>query len=141
MSSINRLLLRERRPGYISLPTDVARATLQSPPGAFKAGEVACDDASLEAMKEDVSAFLARSKSTVVLAEFLADRFQVHSELNELIASGNFRHATLALGKGVVDESSPRFLGTYAGSTGFLDNPIRDIAPPHSAGSRDREDP
>ena len=51
----------------------------------------------------------------VVVAGHLADRFGQGARLRELVADGGVRSATLHRGKGVLDESDPRFLGLHAG--------------------------
>jgi indolepyruvate decarboxylase len=51
-----------------------------------------------------------------VLADFLGDRFGVQAELAELVAAGQVPNATLSMGKGVLDESAPNFVGTYSGA-------------------------
>jgi len=47
---------------------------------------------------------------------FLADRFDVRSELADLVAAGGIPHATLSMGKGVLDEDNAGFAGTYSGA-------------------------
>jgi indolepyruvate decarboxylase len=61
---------------------------------------------------------LAGAGSLAVLAGFLADRFGVQRELADLVAAGGIPHATLSMGKGVFDETSPDFTGLYSGTTG-----------------------
>ncbi len=51
-----------------------------------------------------------------LLADFLADRFGARQSLNSWLADVNLPHSTLLMGKGLLDETHPLFLGTYAGA-------------------------
>lgn len=115
--------LRERKPGYLVLPTDVAASPLDLPDGPL---EISGPDFSARVLEEFTAAareLLAGAGSVALLADFLADRHGARGELTELIAAGELPHATLSLGKSAVDESDPRFLGVYAG--GASDERVR----------------
>jgi indolepyruvate decarboxylase len=51
-----------------------------------------------------------------VLADLLVHRLQAVKELEALLAADVVPHATLMWGKSLLDESSPNFLGIYAGA-------------------------
>jgi indolepyruvate decarboxylase len=51
-----------------------------------------------------------------VLADLLVHRLQAIKELEALLAADVVPHATLMWGKSLLDESSPNFLGIYAGA-------------------------
>jgi indolepyruvate decarboxylase len=51
-----------------------------------------------------------------VLADFLVHRLGAIGRLEELLSADVVPHATLMWGKSMVDESSPNFLGIYAGA-------------------------
>jgi indolepyruvate decarboxylase len=120
VAEIDRVLgtsLRERRPGYLVLPADVAAAPAERPAGPLT---VPAPDASARVLAEFTAAardMLATAGTLAVLADFLADRFGVQHELASLVAAGQIPHTTLSMGKGVLDESSPDFAGTYSGAT------------------------
>ena len=109
-------VLRERRPGYIMLPADVARARLITSPGKLQLDVPKLDQANLNAFARDIEQLLGGGSSAVVLADFLVDRFRLRSEVQELIEAGSFSNATLSMGKGVLDENGPGYLGIYSGS-------------------------
>lgn len=50
-----------------------------------------------------------------LLADFLADRFGAEAALDEWLQEVDMPHATLLLGKGVLDENRAGFVGTYCG--------------------------
>lgn len=107
--------IRESRPVYLRLPADVASAPVRAPSGPLTW--------TAARNETNVGAFLAaarprlRAASTVaVLADFLVDRFRARDELAGFLAVGGFPHATLSMGKTVVDEGNPRFVGVYSGA-------------------------
>jgi indolepyruvate decarboxylase len=108
-------MLRERRPGYIMLPTDVARGSLATAPRRFRTVEPRASQRDVEAFADSVGQLLQVADSAVVLADFLADRFQCCSQLQELVDTVPLSYATLSMGKGVLEESAQGFLGIYAG--------------------------
>src|SRR5258708_17589618 len=63
----------------------------------------------------DARRMLQAAGSVTVLADFLAARFDVRSQLRKLLDAGSLPFATLAMGKGVLDETDPRFVGVYGG--------------------------
>jgi indolepyruvate decarboxylase len=128
-AEIDRVLsaaIRERRPVYLRLPSDVAAAPAPPPIGPLTAAdEDGVDEASLEAFLAAAAARLAGASSVAVLADFLVDRFGARNELAALLAAGRFPHATLSMGKTVVDEGNPDFAGVYAGA--FSDPATRTV--------------
>lgn len=118
-AEIDRVLatsLRERRPGYLVMPSDVAASPAEKPTGPLT---IAAPDASPRVLGDFTSAaraMLSGAASLAVLADFMADRFDARQEVAELVAAGQIPHATLAMGKSLFDESGPGFAGTYGGA-------------------------
>ena len=109
-------MMRERRPGYIMLPTDVARARLAKPAAPLTLTAARTSEANLDCFAGEIKKLLGRAHDVVVLADFLVDRFRLRPMVRDLIDLGSFPNATLAAGKGVVDEGRPGYLGIYSGS-------------------------
>ena len=107
--------IRESRPVYLRLPADVALAPVRAP-GDPLATNVAPNETNLAAFLAAARCRLSGASTVAVLADFLVDRFRARDELAELLAAGDFPHATLSMGKTVVDEGNPRFLGVYSGA-------------------------
>lgn len=115
---IDRILiaaLRERRPAYLAIPMDVAVHPVASSFPPLRVPEPDISPAALEAFVARARAMLAQAGSAVVLGDFLADRFEVEPQLRRLVERGAFPHATLAMGKGLFDETAADFIGTFAG--------------------------
>jgi len=105
----------QKRPGYILLSTDVARFPTE-PPGdplpRYTGGT------SPRAQSDFIAAAteLIADNQVTVLADLLVHRLQVVKELEALLAADVVPYATLMWGKSLLDESSPNYLGIYAGS-------------------------
>lgn len=115
---IDRVLMevrQQRRPGYILLSTDVARVPTFPPSAPLRTHQDATSPAALEAFTSAAAA-LIDDKSVTVLADLLVHRLGAVPQLDALLAADDIAYATLMWGKSVVDESSPNFLGIYAGS-------------------------
>jgi indolepyruvate decarboxylase len=106
--------LMQRRPGYLLLPVDVAVAPAPAPRQAL-AIQYPLDVSSLQAFRLAAERLLADARSVSLLADFLADRFGVQQQLAHWLEAVPLPHATLLMGKGVLDEQRPGFAGTYAG--------------------------
>ncbi|MCE7000800.1 thiamine pyrophosphate-dependent enzyme [Saccharothrix sp. S26] len=113
--------LRERRPGYLRVPRDVALGPASPLPPLERPDLKSADLDSLEAFRAAARARLAGSGEVAVLTDFLVDRFDARAELAALLASGSLPHATTFGGKTVVDEHTPGFLGLYSGAMSRAD--------------------
>lgn len=109
-------VLVQRRPGYLLLPTDVAATAADLPQSPLGLPEAPDYHATLAAFSDAAEQMLSQAKSVSLLADFLADRFNVTGELAAWLQQVPLPHATLLMGKGVLAEQRPGFVGTYAGS-------------------------
>lgn len=109
-------VLVQRRPGYLLLSTDVAASPADLPQSALSLPAAADYRAALAAFSDAAEQMLAQAKSVSLLADFLADRFKVTPELASWLQQVNLPYATLLMGKGVLPEQLPGFVGTYAGA-------------------------
>ncbi|UQY43088.1 thiamine pyrophosphate-binding protein [Erwinia sp. PK3-005] len=106
--------LTQRRPGYLLLPVDVASVPACAPTQPLTV-QMLPDAQALEDFRRAADALLAGARSVSLLADFLADRFGVQQQLAHWLEAVPLPHATLLMGKGVLDEQRPGFAGTYAG--------------------------
>lgn len=108
--------LAQRRPGYLLLPSDVARTAVIAPePALLHSDEEACP-ARAEAFRQCAQQALKACRRISLLADFLADRFGVSQVLHQWMQEAPLPHATLLMGKGLFDETQPGFVGTYSGA-------------------------
>ncbi len=108
---------RFKRPVYIELPRDMVHVV---PPVAHGyAGVIHQDDAeaTAEAIRETVQR-LADAKRPIIVAGVEIHRFGLQDELLQLAESTGIPIATTMLGKSVVSERHPLFVGLYEGAIG-----------------------
>jgi len=115
---IDRVLseVREQKlPGYLLLATDVARFPVE-PPTAPLARYTGGTSPRALSLFIDAAAELIGDHQLTVLADLLVHRLQAVPRLEALLAADVVPHATLMWGKSLVDETSPTYLGIYAGA-------------------------
>ncbi|HOD82680.1 MAG: Indole-3-pyruvate decarboxylase [Planctomycetes bacterium ADurb.Bin126] len=109
--------LRTKRPVYIELPTDVcdrpcakpARLDVSSPPS---------DKASLGEAVAEAAQMLRRARRPVILAGVEIHRFGLQDLLLDLVDKSGYPVAATLLGKSVISERHPQYLGIYEGAMG-----------------------
>jgi alpha-keto-acid decarboxylase len=115
---IDRVLseVREQKlPGYLLLATDVARFPVEPPTAPLSRYTGGTSPRALS-LFTDAATELIGDHQLTVLADLLVHRLQVVPQLEELLAADVVPHATLMWGKSLVDETSPTYLGIYAGA-------------------------
>lgn len=105
----------QKRPGYLLLPTDVARFETEPPTAPLPRYTGGTSPRALSLFTEAATKLIADHQLTV-LADFLVHRLHAVDKLEALLAADVVPHATLMWGKSLVDESAPDFLGIYAGA-------------------------
>ncbi|MDY1036016.1 indolepyruvate decarboxylase [Lelliottia sp. CFBP8978] len=110
------IMQRERRPGYLMLPADVAKKPATPPVSAFTQTTPQPDSACLKAFHDAAEKSLSSSTRTALLADFLVLRYGLKNQLQKWVTETPMAHATLLMGKGIFDERQPGFYGTYNGA-------------------------
>ena len=105
----------QKRPGYLLIATDVARFPVEPPSAPLPRYTGGTSPRALTLFTEAAAELIGGHRVTV-LADFLVHRLHCVDALNALLAADTVPHATLMWGKSLVDESSPNFLGIYAGA-------------------------
>jgi acetolactate synthase I/II/III large subunit len=108
---------REERPGatHLEIPEDILREETEAEP--LEAGEVrgaVADQASVERAVE----LLAESRRPLLAIASGANRTRACARIGELVERYRIPFITTQMGKGVVDERSPFYVGTAALSSG-----------------------
>lgn len=106
--------LQMRQPGYLSLAVDVAACEAEPPAQPLNLANDS-SDAARDAFRQAAEPLLAPAQRVSLLADFLALRWQQQSALAALRQQRAIPCASLLMGKGVLDEQQPGFVGTYAG--------------------------
>jgi indolepyruvate decarboxylase len=114
------VVLERKRPGSISVPSDLVDTPITLTASAPSAGALSA--APVSALVESATAMLESASSVVVLVDHLA-RHGVTAELDALVRVENVASAVTVAAKGLIDESVPGFLGVYVG--GLSDEAVR----------------
>ncbi len=106
-----------KRPGYIELPHDMVdvRGTLYRRPST---DEHISDPETLDAAVEDAVEYINQSKNPVILAGVEIHRFGYQDKLLKLVEEKHIPVVATLLGKSVIPESHPLYLGIYEGAMG-----------------------
>src|SRR5262249_37416323 len=119
VTEIDRLILtacQRKRPVYLELPSDVSYLDVEVPPEPLELAMPPSDPERLSTCADAIVARLTGAHSPVILVDVDADRFDVAGELLDLAGKMQIPIAALNTVKGIVDETSPYFLGLYMGA-------------------------
>jgi TPP-dependent 2-oxoacid decarboxylase len=108
-------LLRYRRPIYIEIPRDLVLTPLNQPLRPLCLNDEPSDPAALEEAIGEVRAMLASAKRPAILAGAEIGRFGLQDDLSRLVERLNIPIATTLLGKSVIREDHPLYVGVYGG--------------------------
>lgn len=108
---------RFKRPVYIELPRDMVHVVPPVAHGYTRQVHENNEAATVEAISE-TSTRLSTAKRPVILAGVEIHRFGLQDQLLELAESCNIPISTTMLGKSVVSECHPLFIGLYEGAIG-----------------------
>jgi TPP-dependent 2-oxoacid decarboxylase len=109
--------LRYKRPVYIELPRDMVTV-----PGIphYRSPEIheRSEKRSLQAALEEAQVMIDKARKPVILADVEVHRFGLQDELVKLAQKTNIPVAATLLGKSVIGEHHPFYLGVYEGVMG-----------------------
>jgi indolepyruvate decarboxylase len=109
--------LTAKRPVYLELPRDVVDRPCAAP-GPWRVPPPPRDAAALAEAVAEARAMIARARRPVVLAGVEIHRFGLQRRLLHLLERSGFPFAATLLGKSVIGETHPQYLGVYEGAIG-----------------------
>jgi indolepyruvate decarboxylase len=109
--------VRFKRPVYLELPRDRVH-TRALAPHRTSAGQPPSDPDALREALDEASAMLTGARQPMILADVEIHRFGLQDDLIALAESTGLPIATTILGKSVISESHPLFVGVYEGGMG-----------------------
>jgi len=118
VAEIDRMILtawRRKLPVYLELPSDISYLQIEVPEGPLKLEMIPSDQENLKACTGMILERLNAAKSPAFLLDIDAMRFGISAQIMELAERFHINVATLNCAKGAVQESSPQFVGIYAG--------------------------
>lgn len=108
-------MLTHRRPIYIEVLQDIWKAPCAAPTGSLEAETLISDEDALAACVEAAWARIQAAALPVLWAGVEIQRFGLQDLLQQVVDASGLPFTTTSLGKTVLDESQPSFIGTYAG--------------------------
>ena len=112
-------LMRYKRPIYLEIPRDMVLAPLkEATPFAPTGIQESSDPDALKEAVSEVRGILSKSERPVILAGSEIHRFFLQDNLTQLVEHMNIPVASTLLGKSVIREDHPLFIGVYGGLVG-----------------------
>lgn len=111
---------RQKRPVYIEIPRDVVKLPCGPPPKMEDEDQRSSPEILKEALEEAIE-MLRAAKRPVILAGVEMHRFGLQALLVRLVEQTGFPVAATLLGKSVISELHPQYLGIYEGAMGRED--------------------
>lgn len=111
-------LLRYRRPIYIEIPRDMVHTPLRSSGKPVCIEDEPSDPAALTEAIGEVRAMLSAAQRPAILVGAEVGRFGLHDDLARLVERLNIPIASTLLGKSVIREDHPLYVGVYGGLIG-----------------------
>lgn len=110
-----RTVMHTRKPGYIMLAHDVAKAPAFPPSEPLRPIEVTSNEQAENAFEKALTENL-KGKTVSVLADVLVHRYGYREHFNKFLDSTDLPFATLSWGKSLANEDNENFVGIYAGA-------------------------
>jgi len=109
--------LRLKRPVYIEIPRDMVNAPCRAPE-PMQLNRRKSDRGALNEAIEEIVDMLKAAKKPVILAGVEIHRYGLQEPLLELVEKTGLPVAATLLGKSVISERHPQYLGVYEGAMG-----------------------
>jgi indolepyruvate decarboxylase len=108
--------LRERRPVYIEIPSDIVTQPCSLTEEIDLPQTPAFDRQALTEAVEEAVYLLEQSQRPIILAGVELHRYSMAERLSLLLEQTGYPFATTLLGKSILSEMHPQFIGSYAGA-------------------------
>jgi len=108
---------RFKRPGYLELPRDMVTVVPQTSP-PFTTIDPTSDPQAVRESSDEAAEMIAKAKKPVILAGVEVHRFGLQDDLLAFAEKTNIPIASTLLGKSVIRETHPLYVGIYEGAMG-----------------------
>ena len=112
--------VRYKRPVYIELPRDMVKVVPQQS-NCYRIAEPASNKDALQEAVAEAARLLATAKKPIIIAGVEIHRFSLQDQLLALAETLQIPIAATILGRSVVSEKHPLYVGLYEGAMGFDD--------------------
>ncbi|HEY2759467.1 MAG TPA: thiamine pyrophosphate-dependent enzyme [Pirellulales bacterium] len=108
---------RHKRPVYLELPRDMVNVVPQQP-YIFRQPETSSDPEALSEAVEEAARLISTCKKAVIIAGVEIHRFGLQKQVLALAEESQIAMAATVLGKSVISEIHPLYVGLYEGAMG-----------------------
>ena len=108
--------LRERRPVYIEIPSDIVDQPCPVSETVDLPLDPTIDRQALSEAVEEAVELLEQSQRPIILAGVELHRYGISELLSNLLDRTGYPFTTTLLGKSILSEMHPQFIGSYAGT-------------------------
>jgi indolepyruvate decarboxylase len=108
---------RHKRPVYLELPRDMVNVVPESP-SAFRQTTTTNDPEALSEAVEEAVRWISTAKKVVIIAGVEIHRFNLQDDVLALAERSHIAIAATMLGKSVISEVHPQYVGLYEGALG-----------------------
>jgi indolepyruvate decarboxylase len=117
-AEIDRVLsacLFHQQPVYISFPSDMVMMRCNRPDAFVFPKPADSDPAALGEALEEALGLLEKAEKPVVIGDVELIRFKLQNDFAEFLKKTGFPYVTMMLGKAVLSEHNPQFIGLFEG--------------------------
>ena len=111
------LCQRYKRPIYFEIPRDMVEVPCKSA-GPLVRGSIRSDKHALQEAVAEAAAMLKAARRPVILGGVEIHRFGLQNQLTRLVEDSGMPVAATLLGKSIISEMHPQYLGVYEGGMG-----------------------
>ena len=118
VSEIDRLLtacIRERRPVYLQLPSDICASRIETPTGSLEVC-FSSDEEILQEFSNEASRRINAATSVAILVDADVARYGQQEKISALATRLGCPIAVMGTAQGVIDHRNPAYVGIYAGA-------------------------
>jgi len=117
-SEIDRVLsacLVQQKPVYISIPSDVVMMMCKPPKERLFSAPYASDKNALREAIEETLGMIENSQKPIIIGGVELIRFRLQKNFEQLLDKTGFPYVTMMLGKTILSEQHPQFIGLFEG--------------------------
>ncbi|WP_026678948.1 alpha-keto acid decarboxylase family protein [Fictibacillus gelatini] len=105
-----------KRPVYINLPSDISYKEIEAPKTPLALRNFKSETEELNKFIDLALNKINEAKFPVILADYEVNRYDMNDKLQAFVNQSGFPISSLSMGKGVIDENHPQFIGIYTGA-------------------------
>jgi Pyruvate decarboxylase and related thiamine pyrophosphate-requiring enzymes len=105
-----------KKPVYLLLATDIVSKNVIKRPHILESKQT--NQKNLQTAVKHIEQMLMQSKNPLLISGIFVSRYNLKSQVEQIVQNFNLPATTMMMGKGSFDESNKNYIGLYAGSLG-----------------------